>query len=138
MYPEIPDAVVSEVWHGEKWRRDFPLHALSPMYDAGDRHYYVNELARLRSGDYILPFRWVIFRKEVHAQAYPVSITEGIAAVNITAERLVSVTNLADNYYDLESKGLLPAQWNGESMFDLLSVCLHINIGYHRTTETNA
>lgn len=74
LYPEIPDECVSEVWHGRKWLNTVDLDALSPMYDAGERHYYVNELTQLVTGKMVIPFQWVIYHKAVHAQAYTVSV----------------------------------------------------------------
>ena len=58
--PGIPkDGVVSEIWHGSKWRHELDRHALSPMYDAGDRHYYIDEPAQLTDGRTVIPIRWL-------------------------------------------------------------------------------
>ncbi|KAF7347997.1 hypothetical protein MSAN_01751800 [Mycena sanguinolenta] len=48
LYPEIPEDGV-----------DMDLDALSPMYDAISAHYYVNELARLKNGNFVVPIRWL-------------------------------------------------------------------------------
>ncbi|RXW15157.1 hypothetical protein EST38_g10696 [Candolleomyces aberdarensis] len=58
-YPVLPkDGVVSEIWHGEKWQRTLDRHALSPMFDNGQRHYYIDEPARMKDGTIVIPLRW--------------------------------------------------------------------------------
>ncbi len=73
MYPEIlEDGSIAEVWHAEKWHNHIGLSALSPMYDAGDKHYYVQEVCKLQNGALVVPFRWVVFRGIVHADIHGV------------------------------------------------------------------
>lgn len=59
VYPEITDGPISEVWHAAKWCKDMELDALSQMWDAGDHHFYVNEVCRLHSGNLVVPIRWL-------------------------------------------------------------------------------
>ena len=80
MYPEIPeDGIVSEAWHAQKWRKTMASDRLSPMYSAGQgRHFYVNELCRLKSGQLVIPLRWVTHKGKVLADAYFVSLRDGV------------------------------------------------------------
>ncbi len=44
------------------------------MYDAGDRHYFIDELARLKNGNLIIPVRWLEDNDgDVFADAYAVT-----------------------------------------------------------------
>ena len=60
-YPVLPqDGIISEVWHGQKWRHDLDRHLMSPMYDARNgQHFYIDEPAVLVDGRKIIPLRWL-------------------------------------------------------------------------------
>ncbi|KAF8216946.1 hypothetical protein K438DRAFT_2007674 [Mycena galopus ATCC 62051] len=113
-YPEITeDGAVCEFYQAGKLRREMDLNALSPMYNAGRNvHYYVNEVARLKDGTFNIPIRWVVFKGVIHADFLEVKLDgEGNASVISTpSERLVSVTELALDFQDLEHAGAIP-QW---------------------------
>ncbi|KAJ6543803.1 hypothetical protein B0H10DRAFT_1673200, partial [Mycena sp. CBHHK59/15] len=75
VYPEIPeDGVVREIWHAQKWRKDMDLDNLSPMYAAQYSHFYVNELARLKTGELVIPIRWIKFRNVVCADVFKLEL----------------------------------------------------------------
>jgi len=47
---------------------------LSPMYDGGDCHYYIDEVAQLKSGEFVIPIWWLEDEKgEVFADAYTIT-----------------------------------------------------------------
>ncbi|KAF7351786.1 hypothetical protein MSAN_01612000 [Mycena sanguinolenta] len=113
LYPEIPeDGVVREIWHALKWRKDMDLDALSPMYDAISAHYYVNELARLKNGNFVVPIRWLMYRGKVHADAFVVAINEtGDATIDDSKTIIIAAADLSDNFLNLQDKKLVP-QWS--------------------------
>jgi len=49
------------------------------MYDAGDRHYYIDELARLNDGKFVIPVRWLEDLKgNIFADAYQVVLHDTV------------------------------------------------------------
>ncbi|KAJ7112273.1 hypothetical protein C8R44DRAFT_741961 [Mycena epipterygia] len=97
VYPEIPeDGVVREIWHAQKWRKDMDLENLSPMYAAQYSHFYVNELARLRTGKLVIPIRWIKFKNL------------GVATVLDMTTILISASDLTSNFLDLEDEMNVP------------------------------
>ena len=138
VYPEITDGPISEVWHAEKWQYGMDLDAMSPMWDAGGRHYYVNEICQCQNGNFIIPVRWLAKThkngtKTYHADAFAVTIDENVHLTIIFAAQalltflyqqsvarvqddtviLIAASELNKNYFDLEFEGLLPT-WNSE------------------------
>jgi len=68
----FPD-VITEVWHAEKWCKTFDSAILAPMYDdEHSQHYYINELACTRNGNYVIPIQWVNRQGKMHADAFTV------------------------------------------------------------------
>ncbi|KAI0082998.1 hypothetical protein BDY19DRAFT_901079, partial [Irpex rosettiformis] len=110
VYPEIAKDYVSEVWHGDKWLNSVDLDVLSPMYDAGEKHYYVNELTQLCDGRFVVPLRWVVYQSTVHAQSRIVNFDrEGFAFIDSTGDPvLISVDTMIKNYYDLQTNEEIP------------------------------
>ena len=103
------------------------------MYDAGDRHYYIDELACLKNVNFIIPVRWLEDNNgNVFADAYAVTFDDqvryfpltivvkpGWQALQFVANVvdsnpiLVKTSDLQDNFLDLMDLSLLPT-WNSE------------------------
>ncbi|KAJ6548053.1 hypothetical protein B0H10DRAFT_1969390 [Mycena sp. CBHHK59/15] len=108
VYPEIlDDGVVREIWHALKWRKNMDLDVLSPMYDAGTEHYYVNELARLKNGDL-----WCVL--SIPARAGLILFETGHAMIDDSKTIIITAADLSENYLDLQDKKLIP-QWSTET-----------------------
>ncbi|PPR03970.1 hypothetical protein CVT26_001073 [Gymnopilus dilepis] len=111
LYPVIPvDGAISEVYHAEKWRT-VDRHTLSPMYDAGNnKHYYIDEVASLKNGNYIIPLRWLQYSDgRIVAEAFAITLDEqGLAAVQDSKTVLVQASDLSNNFLDLVDQRLIP------------------------------
>ncbi len=55
-----------EVWQAERWK-EFKLSQLTPMYSRGLRQFYIEELAQLWGGTFVIPHNWIIRKGELHA-----------------------------------------------------------------------
>jgi hypothetical protein len=66
------------------------------MYDAGDRHYFIDELARLKNGNLIIPVRWLEDNDgNVFADAYAVTVDHQVRVFDSIT------TNGTDKHYSL-------------------------------------
>ncbi|KAJ7859094.1 hypothetical protein B0H14DRAFT_2577461 [Mycena olivaceomarginata] len=89
--------------------KSMDLDALSPMYDAGSSHYYVNEIACLKNGKFVVPIRWVKFRGKIYADAFSVTFNDKNEATVVDSTTvLVSANELCNNYLDLQDQHKIP------------------------------
>jgi hypothetical protein len=85
------------------------------MLVRGHRHFYVNKLASLHDGSLVIPLCWVIYKGEMCADAFRVSVNaEGMVHVNDSDEIFIHAADLKDNFYDLECKKKLPISWDSQ------------------------
>lgn len=132
-HPVIPlGQIISEVYHAKKWQRNVDQHTLSPMYDPGSRHYYINELAHLKNDDFIIPVQWLEDTdRNVFVDAYTVILNDQVGSACYCYQSnywlnqpvpckvinsevvLVKASDLQDNFLDLIDLKLVPA-WSGE------------------------
>jgi hypothetical protein len=79
------------------------------MVVVGSKHFYVFEFARLVTGEYVVPKKWVKYKSEMHGEAFRVTFDpSGIASIDDTTTVWVKVADLRDTFLDLVTNGLLP------------------------------
>ncbi|KAJ7885706.1 hypothetical protein B0H14DRAFT_2338587 [Mycena olivaceomarginata] len=111
-YPEIT-TTISESWQAGKYVNEIADDDLSPMWanweGASYRHFYVKELVQCINGKYIVPLKWIVYKKQVHCDAYLV-MREAVGHTDVTfglTPKVVRViaTDLCYNFLDLEKQG---------------------------------
>ncbi|KAF8501219.1 hypothetical protein JB92DRAFT_3213844 [Gautieria morchelliformis] len=76
-YPEEKEGCVSEIWQMKRIK-ELPAEQLTPMVRKGLKDFYVNELAELRSGEYVIPHMWIIRNNVMCADACQVELTQAL------------------------------------------------------------
>ncbi|KAF8521988.1 hypothetical protein JB92DRAFT_1747274 [Gautieria morchelliformis] len=110
-YPEDTKGPVSEIWQATRWK-ELPPDLLTPMCRHKLKDYYVDELAETVTGEYVIPYMWIIREGALCCDARRASFTpKGLQVekdlVNIHVDKLLH------NYLDLKSEG--PIMFAGES-----------------------
>ncbi|KAJ3509005.1 hypothetical protein NLJ89_g5450 [Agrocybe chaxingu] len=72
-YPEETNGPIVEVWQAQRWKEYKPSQ-LTPMYANGLRHFYIEEVAQLEDGTYVIPHDWVIRNGSLSARCSIVHI----------------------------------------------------------------
>jgi hypothetical protein len=87
------------------------------MVVVGSKHFYVFEFARLFTGEYVVPERWVKYKSEMHGEVFRVTFDHnGIASINDSATVRVKVSDLQETFLDLSERGAVP-QCDGEGFY---------------------
>lgn len=109
LYPEETTGPISEVWQAERWK-EFKPSELTPMFSRGLRQFYIDELAQLTNGQFIIPRDWVIRNGELTAKCSPVS--QGPAGWRIeNALHVVPASQFQYNYHDIIGRVGGPVVW---------------------------
>ncbi|KAJ7765114.1 hypothetical protein B0H14DRAFT_3510261 [Mycena olivaceomarginata] len=58
-YPEENDGPISETYQAERWMEYTPSQ-LTPMFSRGFKHFWIEELACLQDGTFVIPHTWII------------------------------------------------------------------------------
>ncbi|KAJ7827689.1 hypothetical protein B0H14DRAFT_3144540 [Mycena olivaceomarginata] len=112
MQKKMTQDIVSESWQAEKYVKEIEDDDLSPMWanwdGASHRHFYIKELAQSKDGKYHVPLKWIIYKKQVHCDAYLVT-KEMLRNMNDELKNLkvvrVLATDFLYNFLDLRAQG---------------------------------
>jgi len=86
------------------------------MVIVGSKHFYVFEFARLVTGEYVVPKRWVRYKSEMHGEVFKVTFdNSGIASIDDSTTVRVKITDLHDTFLDLVANGTVPRCNGGTS-----------------------
>lgn len=112
IYPEVTGSV-SEYWQAKKYISEVPDDQLTPMWanwtKGPHRHFYVKELARLRTGEAVVPLRWVVYKDEEHALAvYMREVQAGRYELQDPELQYIPCSRFWKNLLDLKSAGADP------------------------------
>ncbi|KAI0048710.1 hypothetical protein FA95DRAFT_1678178 [Auriscalpium vulgare] len=110
LYSEITTSI-SEAWQAGKWAEEPDARSVAPMWadweHAPHRHYYVDELARLQSGQFVIPIRWFCKDGQDHADVYDVdreAISGCFSVRDNECSRRVRAAELEFNWLDIAAQ----------------------------------
>ncbi|KZV84010.1 hypothetical protein EXIGLDRAFT_807538 [Exidia glandulosa HHB12029] len=104
VYPEETTGTRSEVWQFDRLKELDPS-LLTPMYVASETvHFYVNELARLKGGQLVIPRMWIIRNQELCADVFYVQKNDQGELVVDETVRSIRAAELRKNYEQLSTK----------------------------------
>lgn len=84
------------------------------MVVVGSKHFYVFEFARLVTGEYVVPERWVRYKSEMHGEVFRVVTGDNrLASIDDSTTVRVKVADFRDTFHDLQEHGMIP-QCNGK------------------------
>ncbi|THV05527.1 hypothetical protein K435DRAFT_892109 [Dendrothele bispora CBS 962.96] len=119
IYPEL-SPIISETWQAQKWLHEVDPSELPPMWADWNsaqnrhRHFYVNELARTQTGEFVIILRWVIIAmtsdregSQVHADILRVTVQEtsgsGLFCTIHSQHDRIPAQSLAQNILEIQA-----------------------------------
>ncbi|KAF7762497.1 hypothetical protein Agabi119p4_9090 [Agaricus bisporus var. burnettii] len=88
------------------------------MYANGDQHFYVDELAKLIDGRFVVPIRWLVNEVDdsVYADMWVIHINgDSLATIDDANTVLLPASNLEFNLLDLQDRTEIP-MWSRETI----------------------
>ncbi|KAJ7096589.1 hypothetical protein B0H15DRAFT_774168 [Mycena belliarum] len=111
-YPETTTGPISEVWQAARWKEYKPSE-LTPMYVRGLRQFYIDEVASLENGVFVIPIAWYKIDGVLHANA--VDVTPATTGWTIGLDvRTIPAAEFALNYHDILERVGDNIAWAGQ------------------------
>jgi hypothetical protein len=122
IYPEDTDGPRSETWQFSRWK-EVPPDQLTPSYFSGTKRFWVDEIAQLHDGRWIIPVLWIKQHGELQADCRLV-LRDHVCYCHFQNIGLGFVLNIA-------GQGLLTVVENrfrvpvSELLFNYNDICAH-------------
>ncbi|EJD36693.1 hypothetical protein AURDEDRAFT_73929, partial [Auricularia subglabra TFB-10046 SS5] len=110
-YPEIQPNGISEAWEASRWR-EIPRDLLPPMMALGNQHFFLDELAQLANGQFIVPHEWVTVQGARCGLCRTVTFSEltGLATIGAVADLItVPIADFRLTFPELLAGNAIPA-----------------------------
>ena len=136
-YPEETKGPVSEVWQAERWKEYSPSQ-LTPMYSNGRCQFYIDELAGLEGGQFVIPKNWIVRNGELTADCDLVEIRDH-GKLKITGEKAtIQAKMFRENFLEIQAVlGELGIQWeDGKITYVLWGALILIEISNRQPFAT--
>ncbi|KAJ3978510.1 hypothetical protein F5890DRAFT_1422552, partial [Lentinula detonsa] len=118
LYPERTNGLRCESWQFDRWT-EFPPSQLTPMFSRGLKQFWIEEIAQLSNGAYVLPHNWISAntsgKKELYSDCSMVRDGQWI----ITDQtQFISASEMLHNYDDIIAQlgDTAQIQWHTETL----------------------
>ncbi|KAJ7729682.1 hypothetical protein DFH07DRAFT_994762, partial [Mycena maculata] len=100
-YPEETDGPISETYQAERWK-EYEASQLTPMFSKGFKRFWIEELAQLADGRYVIPHTWIVRNGVLTSDVTIVTRTsEGRWSHDASREETIKAEQLELDYTDL-------------------------------------
>ncbi|KAJ7189318.1 hypothetical protein GGX14DRAFT_580795 [Mycena pura] len=114
LYPEEPNGPISETWQAERWKEYQPSQ-LTPMYSRGFKRFWIEELAQLKDGRYVIPTAWIKRNGVLTADAWVVTSSEAGVWNHTQVEIFPEADDFELDYNDIIATHAPDLRWAEES-----------------------
>jgi hypothetical protein len=103
-YPEENTGPISETYQAARWMEYTPAQ-LTPMFSRGFKHFWIEELARLSDGTYVIPHTWIVRDGILTSDTTVVTLNpDGRWEHHIEVDKLIEADDLELDYTDIRAE----------------------------------